>query len=314
MRRGLVLGGGGVLGGTWSIAALRTLESEHGLTAADFDTVVGTSAGALLGTLARSGVAMDELIAHTRGEQVRTGPLVGLSWDPDVATGGPRPGLPLPRPGSLRLVGAGLRHLGSMPPTALLSGLLPAGSRSLDRIGLLVDAVVPHGTWPESTWVCAMDFDAGRRVAFGRPGAPSAPIADAVMASCAIPGWFTPVEIAGRTYVDGGAISATSVDVLVDEQLDEVVVVAPMIAVESDEPRSLQARLERRWRAELTRICQAEAALLEARGTSVVIMGPGRTELEAIGANLMDRSRRLSVLDASLEATAQRWRTLPIAG
>src|SRR5436853_581814 len=44
--------------------------------------------------------------------------------------------------------------------------------------------------------------------------APHAPVARAVEASCAIPGYFQPVVIDRRTYVDGGAWSPTNMDVL----------------------------------------------------------------------------------------------------
>jgi len=62
-----------------------------------------------------------------------------------------------------------------------------------------------------------MDYETGKRVVFGRAGAPFASLSEAVMASCAIPGWFTPVKIGNRTYVDGGAVSATSIDVVSHE-------------------------------------------------------------------------------------------------
>ena len=42
---------------------------------------------------------------------------------------------------------------------------------------------------------------------FGASGAPAASVPDAVAASCAIPGVFAPVRIAGREYVDGGVMA-----------------------------------------------------------------------------------------------------------
>jgi NTE family protein len=60
--------------------------------------------------------------------------------------------------------------------------------------------------------VCCVERASGRRVIFGAPGAPPAPVADAVAASCAIPWVFAPVEIGGREYVDGGVWSATNLD------------------------------------------------------------------------------------------------------
>ncbi len=74
----------------------------------------------------------------------------------------------------------------------------------------------------------ALDYETGRRVVFGAPGAPAAGLSDAVLASCAIPGWFEPVTIGGHRYVDGGMWSATNVDLLAEAGLDEIFVLAPM--------------------------------------------------------------------------------------
>jgi NTE family protein len=127
------------------------------------------------------------------------------------------------------------------------------------------------------------------------------------MASCSIPGWFSPVEIDGHSYVDGGAVSATSVDVVAHAGLDEIYVIAPMVSFEMDTPDGLQARLERRWRAQVTKVCRDEMAVVRAAGTKVYALGPGPQDLQAIGANLMDSSRRRLVLDTSLRTSAAAW-------
>jgi NTE family protein len=307
---GLVLGGGGVLGGTWAVGALQALQEVRGIRVQDMDAIVGTSAGSVLAALIGAGVTPDQLAQHYNDERVTSGPLAGYEWDPDRATGGSRPGRPrLFGPGSFRLIGQGLRHPGQLPATAVLAGFLPEGTRSLDRVGHLVDAVTPLGEWSEHrcVWVVAMDFESGKRVVFGRPGAPVAGLADAVMASCAIPGWFAPVRIGDRNYVDGGAISATSVDVLAHAGLDEVFVVAPMVSFAMDAPTSITARLERKWREQVTNACSKEAALLRAAGTKVTVLGPGPEDLEAIGANLMDASRRRGVLQVSRKTSTRAW-------
>jgi NTE family protein len=309
-RRALVFGGGGVLGGTWAVGALTAWQEETGLDPVDVDIIVGTSAGSVLAALVACGVSTDELITHYRDEPVTTGPLAGYEWDPDRATGGKRPGRPKLRgPGSPALIRSSLRNLGQLPATAVLSAFLPEGGKSLERVGHLIDAVTPLGEWSAhpNLWVVATDYSDGHRVVFGRPGAPVAPLASAVMASCAIPGWFTPVDIAGRTYIDGGAVSATSVDVLAHTGVDEVYVIAPMVSFETDSPSSIQARLERRWRAQVTKVCRDEMALLRAAGASVYAIGPGPQDLEAIGANLMDARRRQLVLDTSLRTSTQVW-------
>lgn len=309
-RRALVFGGGGVLGGTWAVGALSAWQDVTGLNPKDVDIIVGTSAGSVLASLVASGVSIEELITHYKDQQVTTGPLAGYEWDPDRATGGNRPGLPKLRgPGSPALIRSSLRNFGQLPATAVLSAFLPEGGRSLERIGHLIDAVTPFGEWSDhpNLWVVATDYSDGHRVVFGRPGAPVAPLASAVMASCAIPGWFTPVDIGGRTYIDGGAVSATSVDVLAHTGVDEVYVIAPMVSFESDSPTGIQARLERRWRSQVTKVCRDEMALVRAAGASVYALGPGPQDLEAIGANLMDSRRRELVLDTSLRTSARAW-------
>jgi NTE family protein len=310
-RRGLVLGGGGVLGGTWAVGALAALEQEFGFSAADADVIVGTSAGSVLAALLGSGITVPQLAQQYGGEQVTSGPLAGYSFDPVQATGGKRPGLPrLLGPGSPRLIGTGIRRLRQLPATAVLSAFMPEGTKSLDRIGHLIDAVTPLGEWSphRGVWVVAMDYEDGRRVVFGRPGARVAPLASAVMASCAIPGWFVPVTIDGRTYVDGGAISATSIDVLTHAGLDEVYVIAPMMSFAMDNPSSVSARLERRWRVEVTKTARHEASLVRAAGTEVRMVGPGPEDLAAIGANLMDDDRRAHVLETSMRTSPASWR------
>ena len=309
-RRALVFGGGGVLGGTWAVGALSAWSEGTGLDPKDVDVIVGTSAGSVLGALVACGVSTDELITHYRDEHVDTGPLAGYEWDPERATGGHRPGVPKLRgPGSPSLIRSGLRNIRGLPATALLSAFLPEGGRSLERVGHLIDAVTPFGEWSAhaNLWVVAMDYADGHRVVFGRPGAPIAPLASAVMASCAIPGWFQPVEIDGRMYVDGGAVSATSVDVVAHAGLDEVYVIAPMVSFSMDSPSTISARLERQWRRQVTKTCREEMAVVRSTGTTVYSLGPGPEDLEAIGSNLMDASRRRLVLDTSLRTSAAAW-------
>ena len=112
-------------------------------------------------------------------------------------------------------------------PTALLAGLLPEGAISTDLISGPIGALFPDH-WPaHPLWLCTVRQADGRRVVFGR-GERRGPLPDVVAASCAIPGFFTPVTIDGDSYVDGGVHSPTNADVLVREDLDLVLVSSPM--------------------------------------------------------------------------------------
>jgi NTE family protein len=184
--------------------------------------------------------------------------------------------------------------------------VLPQGRGSLEPIGSIVDVVNPDGGWAshERTWIVAMDYDSGRRTVFGRrDGAPAAALRDAVMASCAIPGWYTPVRIAGRRYVDGGACSPTSLDLVAKLGLDEVVVLSPMTSLRYDAPTAVAARIERRFRRIVTKRLVGEVKKVAATGTKVTLLGPGTEDLEVIGANMMDPRRREQVLETSLRTS-----------
>jgi NTE family protein len=305
MRWGLVLGGGGILGGSWMAGALAALEHVHGLDAREADLIVGTSAGSVTAAMLGAGVSVDQIVAHQMGDDARAGKLAGIDWDYDNATGGHLPPRPkLLGPGSASLVARNARRLTRMPPTVLLAALLPEGRGHLDTVGTLIRGLVPRGWAPHpGLRAVAMDFESGRRVAFGDPGAPAANLADAVMASCSIPGWYAPMTISGRRYVDGGACSCTNVDLAAGLGLDEVFVLAPMVSFATDRPTNVRARMERQWRERITRRCLREVAKVHRGGTDVTVVGPGPEDLELIGGNLMASDRRHAVLQMALRTT-----------
>jgi NTE family protein len=306
-RWGLVLGGGGVLGAAWMVGALTALTETQGLDPRQADLIIGTSAGSVTAALLGAGVSVDELRRRQLDEPVTTGPLAAVAWDAEHGTGGSTP--PPPRfgsgPASAALLTANMGRLRRLPPTAVLAALLPEGRGSIAAIGDLVRAVVPGGWAPHpGVRAVAMHLDSGRRVSFGAPEAPPADLAAAVMASCAIPGWYAPVAIGGERYVDGGACSATNVDLAAGHGLERVFVLAPMVSFAVDAPRHWRARAERQWRARVTRRCLREVAKVHADGAEVVVVGPGPEDLEAIGSNLMAVDRRHSVLRTSLRTSA----------
>lgn len=303
-RRGVVLGAGGVLGAAWMIGALQALEDRIGFDPRDAEVLIGTSAGSVVVSALGAGIGVPMLVRHQRGIVEEGDPVI--EYDHDVDTGGALPPRPKLGIGSRSLLIRAARHPRRYPPLAALAALAPRGRGSLDAVGQMIRALTPDGEWSphRNVWVMAMDYDTGRRVAFGRAGAPRAGLAEAVMASCAIPGWFTPVTIGGRRYVDGGTCSPTSLDLLAGRGLDEVFVLSPMTSFTYDEPDSVVGRLERRFRRVVTRRLLRETAKVRRSGTRVTILAPGREDLEAIGVNLMDPARRELVLDTSLRTSA----------
>jgi NTE family protein len=329
-RRAFVFGGGGVLGFAWTIGALTAVQHELGIEPGPRDLTVGTSAGAVTAALLGCGVEIDSIRRHQLGTPLPQDP--PISWDYSHDSGGSLPPRPGWRPGSPRLVWGGIRNPTAVPPIVALSGLLPAGRGTLRPVQRMIAGAAgaagaaggagaagaaggaaagdaAAGGWPERrTWIVATDYHSGRRVVFGREGAPPAALADAVGASCAIPAWYAPIRIADRSYIDGGTASNASVDVLVGEDFDEVYVLAPMAALVPDTPHTPVAIVERRVRRTITRGILSDVARLRARGVRVVVLTPGAEDLAAMGANLMNPRRRLTVLRTSMRTTARELR------
>jgi NTE family protein len=312
-RRGLVLGAGGVLGAAWIAGALRALEESTGWDPRTAEVVVGTSAGSVLAAFISLGVSTEQLANHQRGIVVEGDPSVEYDYDGQAPLP-PRPHFG--RLGSRQLLLHAARHPRRVSPLAALASVLPPGRGSIRAVGDLVDRVASEAVslglrdadapdWPTkpTPWIVAMDYDTGRRVVFGRAGAPPAELADAVTASCSIPAWYAPVEIGGSRYIDGGTYSATSLDLLAPLGLDEVIVLAPMSSFVYDRPRSTVAKIERSVRRATTKRLFREAARVRASGTRVTMLGPGPEDLQTIGANLMDSSRRVAVFETALRTT-----------
>jgi NTE family protein len=93
---------------------------------------------------------------------------------------------------------------------SLALGRVPAGRYALDDLHTRVEGW--GARFDGRLRVCTVDSGNGRRVVFGAPGSPATDVPTAVEASCAIPGFFAPVRIGEREYVDGGAWSVTNLD------------------------------------------------------------------------------------------------------
>lgn len=308
-RTGLVLGAGGVLGAAWMTGALAVLQEQLPRPLADADVMVGTSAGSVLAVALRCGFTTDQLVAHQRG--FASGPLARLG-PPDLGCGA-LPPCPRPGVGSPRLLLTALRAPRRVPALVAASACLPRGRADHDWLRALVDGMADAAAADghsldaggKRTWIVAVDYDSGRRVVFGRSGAPRASLADMVAASCSVPAWFEPVEIGGHCYVDGGVRSAASADLLATAGLDEAYVLAPLASMATDRPRNPLERVERRLRRAMTNRVMAEVGRLQAGGTRVTVLTPGPEDLAAMGANLMDGSRRQAVLETSLRTSAR---------
>jgi NTE family protein len=315
MRVGLVLGAGGVMGGAWLTGGLHALATEKGWDPAAADHIVGTSAGAMMGALLAAEVPPWFMVAHSAGEtfdglqdaggrpQREASRSAGAEFRIDR-------GARLPvGPGSWRLALSSLSNPTRHTPATLFGGWLPRGVISTEPLKDTVRRVVPEG-WVDhpNTWILACDYATGRRVAFGREGAPPADLVDAVAASCAIPGFFTPVKIGGREYVDGGMRSTSNLDVLRDEGLDLVICLNPTSSLHPPHAWNPAERVAAAFRRVSGRRLGSEARNLRATGTRVVLIQPVTEDHRVMGPNLMSTRNRNPVIETAIETVSRQLR------
>jgi NTE family protein len=289
----LVLGGGGVLGEAWLSAVLAGIEHAGGFDARDCRRFLGTSAGSIVAASLVAGIDPGARLELTRPAAAA----VGTEWAQDAAAGGQGGALAA----ALELGGVAARPLAALALSSSATGgalvrramlrRVPEGTRSLEQLRGMIER--ERVGFDGRLLVTAVELESGRRVVFGSPGAPSCTVADAVLASCAIPGVFAPVRIGGRSYVDGGAWSPTNMDALEVPRGSRVLCLNPTGSLRPS-TRALAGALGPISRT----IGAGEALALRHRGVEVETINPDPASARAMGVNLMDPRRRAGVIAA----------------
>jgi len=305
------LGAGGVQGGAWLLGGLAALAEETGWDPAEADFIVGTSAGSMVGSLLAAGLPPWFMVAHSAGESFEgMADAQGRQAADADRSGGAvfkldRGALPL-FPGSLPLVVRSLLRPRKHTPAGVVSGWAPRGVISNEPLREIIRSSVPN-RWTEhpNHWVVACDYSSGRRVCFGRRGAPRAKLEDAVAASCSIPGFYRPVRIGGRLYVDGGIWSTSNVDVLRGQGLDLVICLNPTSTLNPLRALNPVNAVSLLFNRASGRRLGSEAKRLRLEGTETVLVQPTHRDLEAMGLNLMSRKNRNRVIAVARETVAE---------
>lgn len=302
-RVGLVLGAGGLTGTAFHAGVLTALADEIGWDARGADVVVGTSAGSTAAALMRSGFPPRDYVPRVVG--------LPMSEEGAAILGGMPPLVDPPVqddrtrvPAAPDLVRTMARRPWAYRPGVLAAGLLPPGRRHVTSTGASLAGLFPR--WPdEPLWICAVGLADGARVVFGRDA--QAAVGDAVSASCAVPGYFQPVVIDGRGYVDGAAYSIVNADIVAGLHLDVVVVSAPMSTTDwaARDPGNLTrvpARLQ----------LDRELAAVRRSGARVVVVQPDLRMRMIMGTNSMVAAKRRPVALAAREYAAAALRGAPL--
>jgi len=268
---------------------LAGLEDAAGLDFRECEYIVGTSAGSIVGANLAAGRRPrrpDEIERDAAG--------IDLPSDPGTVEGIARAALrwSIAFSSPLLLRAAPLEApVRAVTRAAMLAALVPLGKesseelrREMDRLGTRFDGRLR---------VCCADRRSARRVVFGAPGAPRATVAEAVAASCAIPGRYRPMEIGGREYVDGGAWSPSNIDAA------PVGADARILCLNSTS--ALNGGLVSRA-GPVVAIVRATAAVeamrMRAKGAHVDVVGPDQRAAEVMGSEFMEPGRRTTALVA----------------
>jgi NTE family protein len=258
----LVLSGGG-LKGLAHIGVLRALE-ERGLVPA---LVVGSSIGSLIGAAWAAGGTAARMEA--RALQIKRRDVFQVARA-DVA----------------------FRRL-----------LAPALYRPEPLAALVADLVgdVTFRDLSRRLLVNTTDLHSGMQVMWGLPGLLDARVADAVTASCALPGIFPPREIGGRAYVDGAVIENLPVRLAASLGSGPIVAVnvaATSVRRQAHETIGFAATYIRGL--EIVMQTQIEGQLRDWNGPPLVLVQP---RVEHISMFAFDHTAEL--IEAGYRATAQ---------
>ncbi|BBH69816.1 patatin [Actinoplanes sp. OR16] len=254
----------------WHLGVLCGLR-RAGVPLGDAGTIIGTSAGSVVGTLLAAGVDLEAAVA---AQELEVAPRPPSS---NGSGGG----------GSAARVMAAFAVLAdpSIPPQQARAqvGALALAAPNQDEAGYLarMEPLIPVADWPADRDLRLVVVDAvdGRDVVLDR--ASGASLLQAVSASCAVPGLMPPVTIGDRRYIDGGVRVGAGADLAAGA--DHLVVMAPMAALSRD-----------RILVEMAATGAGKQLLIE----------PDEAALEEFGPNFMDPSRRSAAVRAGLRQGA----------
>ena len=295
-RVGLVLGGGGVLGAAWLMGGIGALVRETGWGPKDATLVMGTSAGAVVAALSAG--------SHRPWEFVEKG--LEAQFLDVMAAAVYRVERPdrLTRWGSWRMVVEAWRGGGDEMLGRMWAGILPHGLVSTHQLEQMINRRVD--AWPgrPRLWIVGTDYETGARHVFRGPGGHNVSVGRAVAASCAIPGFYRPVRVDSKRYVDGGVTSASNIDLLVDERLDLIICMLPLSPLAAVARRTPFAG----FRRTLHRKLHGQIREIQKRGTRVLLIEPEGRAADLIGLNFMNRKRSSAVARAAAETVRHRLR------
>jgi NTE family protein len=211
----MVLAGGGLAGIAWETGVLCGIADESPAAARvllDSDVLVGTSAGSAVAAQVSSGLPLEELFARQVAE-------TSAEIDPGVDIEAITELFLAALDDSNTLGDKKVQQMQRIGTVALATETVPEPVRRD-----VIAQRLPSHHWPDRELrLTAIDTATGELVVLDRDSGVG--LVDAVAASCAVPGAWPPVTIAGRRYMDGGIASSVNLGVAGD--CDVAVILVP---------------------------------------------------------------------------------------
>ena len=323
----LALAGGGPLGAVYEVGALAALHDA--LPTLDFTRLhsyVGVSAGAFVTAGLANGITpreMVQLFIENEGED-------GDALSPGVFM---RPALREYASRVANLPGAVMAALWasakSLRPSRALSELqrlaaaIPTGlfdNRAIERA--MRELLSKPGRsndfreLPARLFLIATDLDSGETVEFGAKGMDHVPISQAVQASAALPGMYTPVKIGARHYVDGALNKTLHASSALDAGAKLVICVNPLVPFNSTVARHAQSHLVEKGLP--TVLSQTFRALIHSRlekslssyantyrDARLIVLEPSKGDADLFFSNLFSYSNRRRLAEHAYQHTRE---------
>ena len=251
-RIGLALAGGGPLGAIYEIGALCALEeSLNGISFNNLHHYVGVSAGGFIAAGLANGLSPRELCAAFIETDTEPSEVFDPAWLMVPAYNEfLRRSIKLPGLLAFSVWSATFGGKTLLNALEALGPALPTGIFSNDEIDARLTRFF---TKPGRTndfrqlkvklTLVATNLDSGDTAPFGQPGWDHVPISKAVQASSALPGLFPPVEIDNQYFVDGALKKTMHAGVALDEGLDLMFCLNPLVPFDATRPQPLSHKL-----------------------------------------------------------------------
>jgi NTE family protein len=331
-RIALALAGGGPMGAIYEIGALCALEDAlTGINFTQLNHYVGVSAGGFIAASLANGLSPRKLCASFIENSSPTNKdfddvfdpawLMMPAYDEFARRAIMLPGLMMEAFWTLAVKRKSIMHaLEKFRPG------LPTGIFSNEEIHRRLSAQFsqPGRTndfrkLKTKLTLVATHLDTGESAPFGQPGWDHVPISRAVQASSALPGLFPPVEIDDKYYVDGALKKTMHASVALDEGMDLVICLNPIVPFDAtiDDSRRQSRRIPKIIDGGLLSVLsQTFRSMIHSRmelgmkhyldaypDTDIVLIEPDRRDAELYLANTFSYANRRHLAEHAYQQT-----------